>query len=108
MPKTQYSQDLKTLNSMLKEKGIALGDMVRVTRYEGLLPVCGYYAGTTECYATMNTKTVEWGDGGLEIVISPYLNKLRQHSITKPKIAHEAILIRDIKSLEKLVVSKKS
>jgi hypothetical protein len=109
--KTNYTKELETINSMLKATNIVPGDMVRVTRYEGLLPVCGYYAGTTECMSVIefdkNKGQYKIGDGGLEIVISPCLHKLQHHSITKPGILHDVVLVRDIKSLEKLIPEKK-
>ena len=108
---TRYVEDLKTLNSLLKASGVVPGDMVKVTRREDFVPVCGYYAGTGECISVIvsdkKTKQYKLDNGGLDIIISPYFHILQQHSITTPEIQHESVLVRDIKALDKLVVSEK-
>ncbi|MCX6774988.1 MAG: hypothetical protein NTY99_02755 [DPANN group archaeon] len=120
---TKYAADLDALNTKLKDGGIVLGDSVKLTPLTNK-PCCGYYVGTEDSNNVTewdnDIKQYKFGENGLLIVISPFSLELYEqlvkateealyHNTLAPyptKVSALSVLVRDIKSLEKLVVSE--
>jgi hypothetical protein len=126
--KTKYPKDLETLNTMLIEKGIILGDTIKVaTKSDN--NYCGNYVENTEAFMSIRYDpdgSVKYGDGGLMISLSTlsvkeyaeqvkYITAARKDFFTRNSLFPEVpkfpetkdILVREIKQLEKLVVENK-
>lgn len=124
MVKYLYTKDKKTLESMLKAKEIALGDMVCITDKSNDT-YCGHYVGIREVFKVFDEKDEsKVKDGGLSIILSIYslvdsaykmisANKIPEgykrgpsKTITPEHYFDSGVLVREIKSIEKLVTQE--
>lgn len=74
MPDTKYPKDKEALDALLKEKGVELGDVVKVDVKDGYT-YYGYYVGTRDIDKTVVFESggrPALGPGSLAITISVY------------------------------------